>query len=228
MLLIISGLLTASSASAAVIFADVTNINVPNQKATGTLGGIGFTLVPTLVRPAIGFGTNAIVGGVTNGTSTAFNNPTYFTPHLPSGDIIVLSAISDFRITFDSPITNPTLHIYQLSSNTLSFTSGGHPITFTLLSSDGDFTVLSGHQITGLSPFVQTATGDDANGSLLFPGTFTEISWTSNAAINGDGFGIQISTTTPEPASWALLLLTTGPAALYRYRRGKKVINQSP
>jgi hypothetical protein len=195
-------------------FFDLTSFDTGTEMAFGQLNGINFTVISTRPVPRPGSGDNGgVTGGVTDGTSTAFSGP-FFTPNLPMGDLLGLGTASDFTITFAQPMTDFTLHLSQLQNNQLSFTSGGVPISFALVNSDDDFTVSGGNtQIQG-SP----GSGDDANGSLFFAGTFSEISWTSNSVSPEDGMGIQISIV-PEPASVALLLTGAATAWLWKARR---------
>jgi hypothetical protein len=187
-------------------FADLAVVNADAQTAIGQLGDITFSLLSTrpVTRP-LGGGAG-VIDGVTDGTSGRFNS-SYFTPALSLGDEVLLGGASDFRLTFASPVTDLTVHVAQLSDNRLSFTSDGVPIAFTLLSSDGAFTVFAGNTAIEGSP---PSPGNDANGSLLFRGTYTELSWTAASPVFGDtlddGYWLQFSVAAvPEPACWTLL-----------------------
>lgn len=206
----LAGLVVALGASStparADFFADFATIDPVTETATGQLNGIAFTLTSTraAARPIVGDNGGIVGGGVTNGTFAGFNSP-YFTPGLVAGDAVVLGGASDFKLAFASAVTNLTLHVRQLESNTLSFTSGGNPIAFNLASDDGHFTVFPGNTSTQGSP----GTGSDANGSLFFAGTYTELSWTAAipAAVNtlNDGYWLQFSVApVPEPSSVAM------------------------
>jgi hypothetical protein len=114
-------------------------------------------------------------------------------------------------------VTGITLHIAQISSNRLTFTSGGANANFSLLSSDGDFSSVGPNTIQGKAP----APGDDANGSLFFAGSYSELSWTSSSSVTADGLILQLSVNAaPEPSS--VLLFTAGLAGLFGFRlRGR-------
>jgi PEP-CTERM motif len=179
------------SPSKAAIFADFTDINSSPQTAVGQLDGIAFSLISTraVLRPAVG--DSGIIGGLTNGTSNAFGLAV-FNPRQALGDDVGLGAASDFRLSFASSVSDITLHIYQLESNELSFTSNGDPIPFTIVSSDNNFTTFGGNTTIQGSP----GAGDDANGSLKFAGTFSELSWTAAPAVGNtlnDGIRLQFS-----------------------------------
>jgi len=170
---------------------------VDPERASGQLAGVGFTLECT--RRVHGGGSGIGNGGVvsdttTNGTSTLFSS-TNFMPALAVGDDVSLGGASDFRLTFSQPVANLTLHLYQLADNTLSFTTtNGIPAAFALLSSDGDLTVASGGTaIRGICACGAPGGSDNASGSLFFPGTFTELRWTSDSANMGDGYRLQLS-----------------------------------
>lgn len=215
-------------APAAFAFADFTAVtpttSVPGSgSATGTLNGVAFTLTSTFASPrSSGPDSGGIIGGVTNGTSTRFGNSSYFSPSQALGDDVLLGGASDFKLVFASAVTDVTIHIAQLESNTLSFTSGGSPVAFVLDKSDGDLTASAGNTKIQGSP----GHGDDANGSLRFVGTFTEISWTALRPVSGntlqDGYWLQLSVSVPDvvgvpaPAGWVLV---AGAAPLLLGRR---------
>jgi hypothetical protein len=177
------------------VFAEIIAFNTTTEIATGTLNGVAFTLQSTRAAARPGSGDDGgIVDAITNNTSSAFSAAA-FTPAQALGDHLVLGAASDFRITFAQAVSNVTLHLYQLQANRLSFTTSGVPATFSLLSSDGDFTVSASNTAIQGSP----GNGDDASGSLLFAGAFTELAWTSatgsgtTPSTPDDGIGLQLS-----------------------------------
>jgi hypothetical protein len=180
------------------IFAEYTAFDANAETATGVLNGVSFVLQATRAVSRPGTGDNGgVVGAITNNTSVLFNNTAVFAPALDSGDELILGAASDYRITFTQPVSNVTLHLYQLQANRLSFTTNGAPASFSLLSSDGDFIVSPGNTALQGSP----GGGDDASGSLFFPGTFTELSWISvfgtdtTSSTVEDGIRLQLSVT---------------------------------
>jgi len=185
----------------AAVFADYTSFqtNSDPEFATGQIGDVGFRLECTFRRDGqgSGIGNGGIVPfGTLDGTSTIFNS-TNFTPPLVTGDSVALGGASDFRLTFDRPVTDLTLHLFQLANNKLSFTWGdGTPAAFRLLSSDGYLTPTNvSTAIKGRDSF------DNASGSMLFAGTFSELRWTSDHANVGDGFFLQLSVRTDLRAS---------------------------
>ena len=133
----------------------------------------------------------------TNGTFSGFNSP-YFTPPIASTDVFgTFPSSTSITLTFSQPISDLTLHIFQLANTTLNFNH-----SFILLSSDGDFTTTS-NTIRGIS-----TADDDANGSLLFAGPITSLTWFGSNANSGDGVGFQISANVvSEPPLIGLLML---------------------
>lgn len=200
------------------IIANWSSINESTDVATGMLGSNAFTLTVTTLRSQV-YGDGGIRGGVVGGVHTGnnanygamagiadtamFDSP-YFTPSIPYGDRVDLGASSDFRLQFASPVTGLILDLYGLGDTQLNFTTDGNAGVFSLLSSDGDFSVLNGStSILGIMSF------NDSNGSLFFHGTINELAWSSNHNNPGDGFSIQLAqlTAVPEPSSFVVFLL---------------------
>lgn len=207
------------SLNAAVVhdteFVDFISFDADAEIARGTLRGADVTVTSsrTVTNP-VGGDNGGVRGGVLDGASTRFSDASRFSPTLPMGDDLLLGAASDFQIAFSRPVVNPTLHIFQLSTNRLSFTSGGQPAPFTLIASDEDFVVSNNNtSIAGVLDI-----GDDASGSLRFHGVFDDLSWTAETLPGlipeGDGIWIQISV--PEPSAvtlvGALILFSYGVA----------------
>jgi hypothetical protein len=174
------------------------------SSATGVLGSSSVALSTDVQAGNLG---SAVRGGITNGTFTGYSS-NYFMPNISNSDVISLEAASSFTLTFQPPVTNPTLQIYQLANNTLSFSDGTNPIVFELLSSDGTFEMANG--ATG-SSLTGTQSSTDSSGSICFTGTFGRISWHSNAANPNDGIGLQITLPLPvlsiQPTTNGVVLL---------------------
>jgi hypothetical protein len=65
-----------------------------------------------------------------------------------------------------------------------------------------------GGPLGGAPPVV---TGNEANGTIQFHGTFTSLSFTNPQSENWYGFAVGVEgVAVPEPASWALMILGFG------------------
>ena len=169
---------------------------VSNTFTTAT-GILGESTVSLSTDTAVYGGTfsSPVIVGITNGSAAFFSAP-YFTPSKTNSDALGLVSASSFTLIFDPPVSNPTLQIYELADNTLSFSDGTHVISFTLVSSDGNFHSLGGSVMTNGSSSstlegIQSDT--DASGSIMFAGTFSRLSWVSDAVRPADGMILQIS-----------------------------------
>ena len=170
-------------------FVDWTSVDTTNQIASGTLGSVAVTLTTTVRVPNL-FSGGGILGGVIDGTALDYSN-NWYTPNIPLTDTIGLGSSSSFALHFAPPITNPTLHLFQLASTTWNFTDGANPVSFTLVNSDGNFTIPTGTSATAIQG--KSVSGSDASGSLYFAGTFSDIVWYVTTPNQGDGVDIQIS-----------------------------------
>jgi hypothetical protein len=168
------------------LFTHWTAVNTSDDTASGWLGASFVSLTTDVSAGSLG---SPVRGGITNGTFTGYDT-NFFTPSVSRTDVINLEAASSFTLTFQPPASNPTLHLYQLADNTLSFSDGVNPIELKLLSSDGTFTMPDGSTGSSLTG-VKSQT--DSSGSIQFTGTFSRISWHSNARRLDDGLGLQIS-----------------------------------
>ena len=214
--LLAAGAVSVQPASAAPVFADWTAADGTANTASGTLNGVSISLTTTAAPPSL-FDANGGVTpfSVTNGTFAGYANGSYFNPSTALTDVISLNSSSNFLITFGAPISNVTLHLFQLADTLVAFDSA-----FTLQSSDGDLTVTA----TTVQGVIGSA--DDANGSLLFAGPISSLSWTASNQNFGDGVGIQFSVdaaapggaSVPEPGSIALLGLAFAAAVGVRRR----------
>lgn len=196
----------ASTSQAALVFTDWTSVNTTTNVAVGTLGPVSVTLTGTDINY-----------GVTDGSSTVFNQP-YFSPPLTSSDEVGIGgspSVFSYTVTFGAPVANPRMHILSLAS---ALTFSGIPLT--KLSGESDF-VVSGSTVTGVDN--NTPNGHDANGTIELSGIFSSYTFTAQyAASSGDGISIQIGADlTPVPVPAAVWLFSSGLLGLIGLARRK-------
>ena len=190
--------------------------SIPTQDyvdwANATSGSVCSGTIPVT---AFSGGTNGVTqndstfenGATANGALTQV-----FVPEVVA-DSVNISGRTGGSITFDQPVINPMIHFYQLDANTVTFTglSGGQSVSL-LTSNNGQTTTegggglcqvaLSGAALTGCqmngvdqntapnsprNPDAATGPGElEGAGTLLFTGTFSEITFTSNNNIGND------------------------------------------
>ena len=130
-------------------------------------------------------------------------------------DAIRIDQATSFTLSFSQPVTN-------LSYDLWSVGAGGDPVSYAFTQ---PFSLVAGgvnSQYGGgaLTQSGNTVTGQEGNGTLLFTGTYSTISWNVIGAESYQVFtiGLQKAQTTPEPAPLAAL----GAGALVLVRRRKK------
>ena len=130
---------------------------------------------------------------VLNGSFTGFSNSAYFSPAIASTDAIGMQSAESFTLAFSQPVAGLAFHIWQLGDTTLNFSE-----SFNLLSSDGDL-VQIGNTLRGPG-----TSADDANGTIMFPGSMSSLSWFASDINFSDGIRIQLSANAqpiPEPST---------------------------
>ncbi|REK29945.1 MAG: hypothetical protein DWQ42_03325 [Planctomycetota bacterium] len=173
---LIPALIPGGDAGAAVIFTDFQTLNTTSNVATGDLGAAGVTLTGT-----------DLASGVLDGTSTFFNQA-FFTPQLAMSDFLQISfsqsQTATFSIAFDTPITDPVIHLQSLASE---LTFPGEVIT--KLSGQSTF-VVAGDMVTGTIDDGSFPT--DANGTIQLSGTFSAISFWGDILPGASVDGVRI------------------------------------
>jgi len=181
--LVVAALLVATHAHAAT-FVDWTSIDTSGDTAVGTACNVSVSLNGL-----------DITAGSTTGTFQGFNNA-FFCPPLANSDFVEFrgtSPANSYVLTFNPPVTNPTLHILSLAS-TLTFSG----VTLTKMCGQNGFTV-EGNTVSGLC--IDGQTPNDANGTVQINGTVSSVSFT--AFFSGclgftiDGIDIQVGIACP-------------------------------
>jgi PEP-CTERM motif len=163
----------------------------------------------------------------TNNSGTYFWNPasTFTSAEVsnvpPTSDLIALIGGNTTvnTITFSRPVVDPVLDILSLGSPNIPITYNFNA-PFDILS-DGPSTIYGGPGILTALPG-NILRGVEGDGTIIFRGTFTSISFTVPQAENYHGFTVGLRTV-PEPASFALI--GTGVGLLLVFSRRRCVIS---
>jgi hypothetical protein len=140
-------------------------------------------------------------------------------PPASGGVLQLFGGNSDVNtIQFATAVTNPTLAIWSLGPGT--------PTTSFDFSANPNFSIVAGGpsaEYGGSGIFLcNTASvcGSEGNGTVVFSGTYTSLSWVNPGAENWYGVTAGVAAT-PEPGFYALLGLGFGGLAIVRRKLGK-------
>ncbi len=213
--------ITAAAASAAVIdWTDWSSATIGSPgSASGTtpVNGVGVTYTGqvTLYNITNGYPSYLPTSTYADGTIVA-NAPS---PH----EIIGLTGgtgTGTNTITFSKPVVDPVMTIWSLGN-------GGQPASFVFsdpltIVAGGPSAEYGGSSITSIG---NTVYGSEGNGTIVFSGTFTSLSWTNPQYEYWYGFDVGVTgaqgASVPEPST--LLLLGSGMTGLVAMRRFKKM-----
>lgn len=202
--------LNISGASAAVV-----TWNTWNSASAGTAGSIGVTYA----GPA-----NALVLNYPSYTpTTTWADGTIVTnAPLPSNNILQITGGSPATqtLTFSQAVVNPVFAIWSLGQN-------GGPASFVF---DQTPTFIAGgpslEYVGGpINVVGNTVSGQEANGTVQFQGTFTSLTWTNPQFEFWYGFnvGFESVAPVPEPATWFMMILGFAGVGFVAYRRRNDV-----
>jgi len=184
----------SSAASAAVV-----TWNTWNSTSTGTAGSIGVTYAGPAQALYTTYPSYTPTTTFADGTIVS-NAP------LPSNNILQITGGSNAvqTLTFSQAVVNPVFAIWSLGQNggPASFVFGQTP-TFV---SGGPSTEYNGVPISVVG---NTVSGQEANGTIQFQGTFTSLTWTNPSYEYWYGFnvGFESVAPVPEPSTWLMMIL---------------------
>lgn len=215
--LAVGSILGSASARAATIdwtlWSDSYTYGYPTGgAASGTIGGLAVNYSGEVLSVVANYPSwtpvSSYVGGVVGN------------PPPQSGGIVQLQGGYPVppvdTITFSSPVTNPVMAIWSLGQGGInaSFQLSELPI----FQAGGPSAEYGGMAITVLGNGVYGAEG---NGTILFPGTFTQISWTNPTSEYWYGFTVGVAAT-PLPSTWTMLIAGFVGLGFLAYRGSKK------
>ena len=211
----ISSLILAGSASVAA--ADVITWTTWNSESSGLAGPITVTYAGpalSLQQPYPSYTpTDTFADG-----SIVNNAPT------PANGILQITGGNNATqtLTFSSAVVNPVFAIWSLgqAGTTSSFDFGQTP-TFVAGGPNAEY---GGSAISVVG---NTVSGQEANGTVEFVGTFTSLTWTNPEYEYWYGFNVgfqsvapdQSVAPVPEPSTWAMMILGFAGVGFMAYRR---------
>jgi hypothetical protein len=74
---------------------------------------------------------------------------------------------------------------------------------------------------TAIDVFGNTVSGQEANGTIEFIGTFTSLTWTNPQFENWYGFNVGYQSAVPEPSTWAMMILGFAGISFMAFRKRK-------
>lgn len=121
------------------------------------------------------------------------------------------------KVTFSTAVVNPVMAIWSLgdSRNTASFNFIDATPTFV---SGGQSTEYAGSAISVVG---NNVFGTEGNGTVMFKGTYTSISWTNPVYESWYGINVGIASV-PEPETYPMLLAGLGLLGFVARRRNQK------
>jgi hypothetical protein len=123
-------------------------------------------------------------------------------------------------ITFSKPVKDPVIAIWSLGSGT---SAHGIPAEFVFTETP---TFVAGGKSTeyggaAIAVSGHTVSGYEGNGSVVFLGTYSSISWTNPEKESWYGFTVGYASVVPELPTWAMMTLGLAGLAFAGFRRTK-------
>ena len=182
---------------------------------TSTSGGTAGSIGVTYAGPAV-----AVVNGYPSYTPTSTFADGTFVDNGPSPSNNILQIMGGNAnlqtLTFSQAVVNPVFAIWSLGQ-------GGIDASFDFTQTPKFIAGGPNDQYQGTSITVDgnSVHGREANGTVMFTGTFSSLSWTNPTFENWYGFdvGFQSVAPVPEPATWGMMILGFAGMGLLAYRR---------
>ncbi|MCO5297101.1 MAG: hypothetical protein M9921_09615 [Fimbriimonadaceae bacterium] len=173
---------------------------------------------------------NGLVGvTVTGGFTDLLTNYPAWTPTTSWADgsivdnapdntsIVKLISPTTITVTFDRAVSDLAFAVWSVGQN-------GNAVTYSFdhnlsLVTGGPSTEYGGQTITTTAT---TLTGEEGNGTVLFAGPLTSLTFTTNPAENWHGFNLGLKTAQPVPEPFTMVLGAAALAVGANRRRAKK------
>jgi hypothetical protein len=210
----LSALILAGSAS--VASAAPVTWTTWDSTSSGTAGPIGVTYSGPAAQLVTNYPSYTPTTTFADG-SIVDNGPTS-----ANGILRILGGnTSTQTLTFSQAVVNPVFAIWSLGQPSIdaSFVFGQTP-TFV---SGGSNDQYGGSAINVVG---NTVDGREGNGTVIFYGTFTSLTWTNPVFEDWYGFdvGFQSVAAVPEPATWGMMILGFVGVAFMAYRRRNSAV----
>ncbi len=189
--------------------------------AAGTAGAVGVTYNGDLA---------SLVPGYPSWTpnSTWVGGPVGNAPPVSGGILQLVGGNTNVNtITFSTAVTNPALAIWSLGQGGIqaSFDFSLNP-NFSIVNPGGPNAEYGGASI--FTCLTASVCGSEGNGTVVFNGTYTSISWVNPTYENWYGVTVGVgpaaaTTGTPEPGFYALLGLGLSGLAVVRKKLSKNI-----
>ncbi len=129
-------------------------------------------------------------------------------------NIVQIQTTGDFTLTFSQQVSDLAFSVWSLGG-------GSEVVTYAF---DHDLSFIAGGPSaefggTSITTTANSLSGAEANGTVLFAGPLTSLSWNVDKPENWHGFSLGLQSAQPAPEPLSIVALSLGLAALARKRR---------